>query len=154
MRSPCCLCVCESPPINFWMPEPIFMKVGMYVMAHEPISAVHFINPSRQYVCSPIIATQRLSKNVTVAMDTPATIEELLDTFSVWLNRYCCNSLLTVKTNTCILYRGLKEVPWIEFLHISLALLHSLPSTHPFLPVQFYHSVCMHVGSNSHVKLC
>jgi hypothetical protein len=28
MRSPCCLCVCESPPpINFWMPEPILMKL-------------------------------------------------------------------------------------------------------------------------------
>jgi hypothetical protein len=30
MRSPCCLCVCEYPHINFWMPEPIFMKLGIY----------------------------------------------------------------------------------------------------------------------------
>jgi hypothetical protein len=26
---PCCLCVCESS-VNFWMPEPIFTKCGMY----------------------------------------------------------------------------------------------------------------------------
>jgi hypothetical protein len=33
MRLPCALCVCYStpppPPINFWMPEPICMKVGI-----------------------------------------------------------------------------------------------------------------------------
>jgi hypothetical protein len=32
------MCVCESPPINFWVPEPIFMKLGMYIMEPEPIS--------------------------------------------------------------------------------------------------------------------
>jgi hypothetical protein len=25
-------------PTNFQMPEPIFIKLGMYIMAHEPIS--------------------------------------------------------------------------------------------------------------------
>jgi hypothetical protein len=25
------------PPINFWMPEPIFIKPGMYIMPPEPI---------------------------------------------------------------------------------------------------------------------
>jgi hypothetical protein len=34
-RSPCCLCI---PPINFWMPEPNFMKLGMHIMAPGPIS--------------------------------------------------------------------------------------------------------------------
>jgi hypothetical protein len=43
-----CLCI---PHINFWMPEPIFMKFGMLNMAPEPISKAHCINPSRQSVC-------------------------------------------------------------------------------------------------------
>jgi hypothetical protein len=30
--------VCESPPtISFWLHEPLFMKLGMYIMAPEPI---------------------------------------------------------------------------------------------------------------------
>jgi hypothetical protein len=33
------------------MAEPIFMKLGMYIMAPEPISTAYFINPSRQSVC-------------------------------------------------------------------------------------------------------
>jgi hypothetical protein len=28
------------------MAEPIFMKLGMYITAPEPISTAHFINPS------------------------------------------------------------------------------------------------------------
>jgi hypothetical protein len=30
------------------MAEPIFMKFGMYIMAPEPISTAHFIDPSHQ----------------------------------------------------------------------------------------------------------
>jgi hypothetical protein len=30
------------------MTEPIFMKLGMYIMAPEPISVAYFINPSHQ----------------------------------------------------------------------------------------------------------
>lgn len=30
MRSTYCVCVCQSPPINFWMPEPTLMKLGTY----------------------------------------------------------------------------------------------------------------------------
>jgi hypothetical protein len=33
-------------PLNFLMLEPIFMKLGMYIMAPEPISAAYFITPS------------------------------------------------------------------------------------------------------------
>jgi hypothetical protein len=33
-----CLRVCVSLPVNFWTPEPIFMKLGMYITATEPIS--------------------------------------------------------------------------------------------------------------------
>jgi hypothetical protein len=65
------------------MPEPVFMKLGMHIMAHEPISAVYFINPYHQYVClyvyPPIVAGQQLGKHVTAATNTHATIEELID---------------------------------------------------------------------------
>jgi hypothetical protein len=65
------------------MPEPIFMKLGMYIIAPEPhLNGV--IHKSLLLVCvpicvSPIVATQRLAKNVTVATNTHATLEEFLD---------------------------------------------------------------------------
>jgi hypothetical protein len=31
------VCVSVYPPINFWTPEPIFMKLGTYITAPEPI---------------------------------------------------------------------------------------------------------------------
>jgi hypothetical protein len=92
MRSPWCLCVCEPPPplpINFGMAERVFNKLGMYIKAHEPISAAYFINSSHKSVCisllsllgngsvnciHPFIASQRLGKHVPAAK-----IEELLD---------------------------------------------------------------------------
>jgi hypothetical protein len=59
------------------------MKLGMYIMAPEPIPMAYFINPSHQsmslYVHPLIVARQLLSKNVTVATNTDATVEELLD---------------------------------------------------------------------------
>jgi hypothetical protein len=30
--------------LNFWMPKPVFMKLGIYIMAPEPISMTYFIN--------------------------------------------------------------------------------------------------------------
>jgi hypothetical protein len=42
------LCICISPPINFWMPGPIYMKLGMYTMAPDLISAAHFVHSFRQ----------------------------------------------------------------------------------------------------------
>jgi hypothetical protein len=63
MRSPCCLCFRALPPINFWMPESIFIKGGTYITSPEPISAVYLINPShravRLYVYPSIVARQR-----------------------------------------------------------------------------------------------
>jgi hypothetical protein len=60
----------------------------MYIMAPEPIQMAYFIKPSHQSLClyvnPPIVARQRLSKNVTTATNTDAIIEELLDaSFSV-----------------------------------------------------------------------
>jgi hypothetical protein len=89
MRSPCCLCVCVPPPNNFWMPYPIFIKLGKHIMAPEPISMAYFLNPSHQSVClsvcvsllslpgkgsvkyiPPFVTRQRLSKHVPVATNT------------------------------------------------------------------------------------
>jgi hypothetical protein len=90
--------VCASPTINFWMPEPIFMKLGVYIhiTVPKPISTAHFINPSQQSVClyvhplsllgkNPLnVARQWLGKNVTMTMNTHTT-EELSDAlFSMW----------------------------------------------------------------------
>jgi hypothetical protein len=72
------------------------MKLGMYIMAPAIISTAYFINPSHQSVSVcisllsllgkgsvncilPFVATQRLSKNVTVLNNAHATIKELLD---------------------------------------------------------------------------
>jgi hypothetical protein len=55
------------------------MKLGMYGMALEPISTTYLINPAHQYVYLLIVARQRLSKNITAAANTHATIEEVLD---------------------------------------------------------------------------
>jgi hypothetical protein len=42
-----CLCI---PPIIFWMAEPVFMKLDIYIlvyiMAPKPILTVYFVNPS------------------------------------------------------------------------------------------------------------
>jgi hypothetical protein len=50
--------VCESPPINFRMPEPIFMKFGTYILAPKAISLAYFIELYYQSVClyvSPLV---------------------------------------------------------------------------------------------------
>jgi hypothetical protein len=39
------------PLINFRMAESIFMKLGISIMATQPISAEYFINPSHQSLC-------------------------------------------------------------------------------------------------------
>jgi hypothetical protein len=56
---------------------------NMHTIALEPISTAYFINPSHQSVCLyvylPIVARQRLGKNVTVTMNTHVTIEAFSD---------------------------------------------------------------------------
>jgi hypothetical protein len=88
------LCVyAPTPKINFYVPEIIFMKHGMYIKEPEPISAAYFINLSHQSVClyvyPPLLDRQLLSNYVTAAMNTHETIEELLDaSFSMWSVSY------------------------------------------------------------------
>jgi hypothetical protein len=87
------------------MPEQIFMKLGTYITAPEPISTAYFIHPSHQSVClyvyPPIVAVQRLCRNVTAVTNTHATIGELLDaSFSMWpvsyQGKYAISSSQTV----------------------------------------------------------
>jgi uncharacterized protein (DUF486 family) len=66
------------------MPEPVFMKLGMYIMAPELFSTAYFINLSHWPVClyvyTIIVDRQRLGNKVSATTNTHATIEELLDT--------------------------------------------------------------------------
>jgi hypothetical protein len=65
------LCVCFPPQINFWMPGPAFMELGLYIMAPEPLSMAYFINLSHQScICTCIIARQWLCKHVPAATYT------------------------------------------------------------------------------------
>jgi hypothetical protein len=58
----------------------MFMKLGMYIMAPEPISTVYFINTSHQSMCLYVyVARQRLGENVTARTNIHATIDELLE---------------------------------------------------------------------------
>jgi hypothetical protein len=68
------------------VPRPKFIKLGMYIMASEPISTAYFINPSISLsVCvsllslpgkgsvkciPPLVARQRLGKHVPAATNT------------------------------------------------------------------------------------
>jgi hypothetical protein len=66
------------------MPDPNFMELGIHIMELNSISAAYFINTSYQTVSvyvAPVIARQRLDKNVTAAINTQATLEELLNAF-------------------------------------------------------------------------
>jgi hypothetical protein len=64
------------------MPETIFMKLHMNIMASKPLSTAYFINPSHQSVClyvyATLVARQRLGKNVTAATNSHATMKDLL----------------------------------------------------------------------------
>jgi hypothetical protein len=65
------------------MPEPIFMNLGMYIIAPEPIPTAYFINPSHLSMCLyvnlPIVARKRLGENFTAVTNIHITIEEFLD---------------------------------------------------------------------------
>jgi hypothetical protein len=58
------------------------VKLGIYITASESISKA-YLSPSHQSVCSyvylHIVARQQLCKNITAAMNTHATTDELLD---------------------------------------------------------------------------
>jgi hypothetical protein len=49
------------------MPEPIFVKLSMYIVAPEPISTVYFISLCVCVCIPPFVARQRLFKHVPAA---------------------------------------------------------------------------------------
>jgi hypothetical protein len=56
------LSVYSYPPIDFWMPEPIFMKLGLYRGTRTYLNGVLYKSFPTVYVSvdvSPIVATQR-----------------------------------------------------------------------------------------------
>jgi hypothetical protein len=63
------------------------MKLGMYIMAREPISTAYFINPFHHsvclYVCPHLVTRQWLGKKVTAAKHTHTIIELLGASFSM-----------------------------------------------------------------------
>jgi hypothetical protein len=62
------------------------MKLGMYIMATEPISTGYFINPSHQSVSacvSPAASRQRLDNKVTAATNAHEIVELLDVLFSM-----------------------------------------------------------------------
>jgi hypothetical protein len=70
------------------MAKPVLVKLGMYIMANEPISTAFLISSFHQSVCLYVnlltVPTQRIGKDVTTATKTHATIEEFLDaSFSI-----------------------------------------------------------------------
>jgi hypothetical protein len=40
-----CVSACVTAPSNFWMPEPVCMKLCMYTITRKPIKMAHFMNP-------------------------------------------------------------------------------------------------------------
>jgi hypothetical protein len=66
-------------PINFGMPEPVYMKLYTYITTPEPIWTAYFINPSHQSVCLCIliVARQRLGKHVSAATNTRSSTRNI-----------------------------------------------------------------------------
>jgi hypothetical protein len=88
LRSPCCLCVCVFlAAISFWMPEPIFMKLGMYIMTPELISTDYFIHPFHQSVCLcfPLSLLGKGSVNT-------FSRQRIHETQNCWTSRFLCGS--------------------------------------------------------------
>jgi hypothetical protein len=85
--------VCEHTlHIDFWIPEPIFKKLGMYTVGSKPIWAC-FINPSLQSVClyvyPLIIARQRFGKTL------PLRRIHMQQMKNCWRNHFLCGPYRT-----------------------------------------------------------
>jgi hypothetical protein len=96
MRTPCSLCVhvCVSP-VSFLMPEPVFMKLRMYIMAPKPISTAYLINCSHQsvFVYPLLLLLGNSLVNTFPWLWIHAAIEQLLDS---WLSMQSMSQSLWV----------------------------------------------------------
>jgi hypothetical protein len=90
------------PQFDFWMPELIFMKLGIYIMAPECFSTAYFINSSHQsvrlYMCiSYFIARQRLRKHVPSPVNK-SSHRIIVGRVCMWVRQYIRLSLLVNKS--------------------------------------------------------
>jgi hypothetical protein len=69
------------------MPEPVYIEVGMHIMAPEPISTAFSINPSHQSVCLCVARLSLLSNSSPHAF--PLRVHE---TKNWWTRRFLCSS--------------------------------------------------------------
>lgn len=93
MWSPCCLCVCVSPPISFE-----FFNQSLWNLTCISWHPAYLINLSHQSVCMwihSIVARQLLGRGVTAARNTHATIEKSLDMRFMSFHRKVGNWFLT-----------------------------------------------------------
>jgi hypothetical protein len=106
------------PPIYFWMPEPAFTKLGMYV-CHDTWGHLNGIlhNPSHQSVCLyvylslSLVARQRLVKNFTTVTNISTTIAELLEvSFSMRCVSYQGKQAINSSQNFLIILNILLEI--------------------------------------------
>jgi hypothetical protein len=95
------------------MPEPIFMKLGTYVVAPEPnINGVlHKSIPSVLYVYPSTVSTQWFGKTVTTATNTHATTKLLEASFTMRSVLYRKKSLWVCVSSTVTRQRLGKHVP-------------------------------------------
>jgi hypothetical protein len=114
--------VCEFPLINFRMPERIFVKLGIYIMAPEPILMAYFLSPAYQSVClyvyPPIIARQWLNKNITVAVNTHAKIE-LLD-LSFCILCHIKGKYAILPRTSCFVHGSTFHIPCIVTVYLQV----------------------------------
>jgi hypothetical protein len=89
MRSPCC----EFAPLNdFSIPEPIVMKLGMYIMAPESITTAYFIRHSLQSVClyAPTSSDNKVREFATVRLPWHQWTANLIWFHDVGMSAFHC----------------------------------------------------------------
>jgi hypothetical protein len=101
MQSISCAAVSAYRLISFGMPEPVFTKHVMYIMAREPISVAYFINPF--HLCIPhIVAKQLLGINVPAATNTRKKVERFYMSFTMWSVSYQRNTWLVLRMTSSV----------------------------------------------------
>jgi hypothetical protein len=100
MGWPCCLCLsfCESSLMNFWMPEQVFMKLGMYTMAPEPISTVYIKKSHPLVGVSVCVSLLSLLGNGTV---NTFPLQRTQATKNYWILHFLCSPYL-IKEILCV----------------------------------------------------
>jgi hypothetical protein len=96
------LCVSVYPPTSLYMAEPIFRKLGMYIMAPQSIFMAYIINPFHQSVCVYMCIPLSLLGN-DPARTSPRQRIHTQQYKNCWMRRFLCGP--------CII----KERRWLVF---------------------------------------